>query len=44
MIIKSEKEFKALDGFNKGFIVYMRGAHKNEPYVPYRYTPTPEEK
>ena len=44
MIIKSVKEFKALDGFNKGFIVYIRGAHKDEPFVPLVYTPTTEEK
>ena len=44
MIIKSVEDFKTLDGFNKGWIVYIRGAHKDAPNVPYRYTPTPEEK
>lgn len=43
MIIKSKEEFNALDGFNKGWIVYMRGAHKDEIYVPKTYNPIAKE-
>ncbi len=44
MLIKSKKDFEKLDGFNKGWIVYMRGAWKEEPHVPRTYKPTSEEK
>ena len=40
----TERQFKRLNAFQKGFVVYMLGARTDEPHVPESYEPTVRER
>ena len=37
-------QFKKLNAFDKGFVVYMCGAREDQPHVPETYAPSEREK